>query len=96
LRIALGLAVPTIEAWYLVGTDARVGEYAWTQALDKGRLPYAPRDLKHKVYGTDRPALALETERAEESARRLVQNFDGWEKLFPAGFGPFAQEVRSW
>ena len=32
LKVAIGLAVPAIEAWYRVGVDATVTEAAWIQA----------------------------------------------------------------
>jgi hypothetical protein len=37
LKIAIGLAVPAIEAWYLFGKDHAVGEAAWHVALTDRR-----------------------------------------------------------
>jgi len=96
LSIAIGLAVPEIEAWYRCGLDARVTEAAWVQALQSGNFPYSNKSLKRDVYGTDRPSLALATRRAKEEAHRLAQNLDMLEKLFPNGFGALARDVRTW
>lgn len=40
LKIALGLAVPTIEAWLLCGVDSHVTEAAWINGLKEGRMPF--------------------------------------------------------
>ena len=98
LKIALGLAVPQIEAWYLVGRDNWVGEAGWALHLRGEKIPYRREELKGKVYGTDRPSLDHETECASKEAERIVR--DGHlpllEKLFPVGFGAFASDVRAW
>jgi len=98
LKIALGLAVPQVEAWYLTGQDPHVSEAAWLSGLLSGTLPYDSKSLKTKVYGTDRPSLDLETRRAREEAERIVR--DGklplLEQLFPGGFGALAADVRGW
>ena len=58
LKIALGLAVPAIEAWLLCGVDPHVTEAAWINGLAEGRLPYSKHDLKRKAYVTSHPSLA--------------------------------------
>jgi hypothetical protein len=98
LKIALGLAVPQIEAWYLAGRDPHVGEAAWIVGSRSGKLPYTQDALKESVYGLVEPPIALETKRATEEAERIVR--DGklplLEQLFPAGFGALANDVRNW
>lgn len=98
LRIALGLAVPQVEAWYLVGRNPHVNEGAWARGLKSGKLPYTGGSLKQQVYGTDEPPIGLEEERAVEEARRIVDDggLESLERLFPDGFGRLAKEVRSW
>ena len=96
LRIAVGLAVPTIEAWLLCGADPHVTEAAWINGLKEGPMPYTKTDLKRRLYGTSRPSLALETEVMTKAANRLAQNLAVIENLFPAGFGAFASVLRSW
>lgn len=90
--VALGLAVPAIEGWYLCGVDGRVREASWAA----GNPGYTTRTLKESVYGTDRPTLALETTRAEAAAQVLLANLDCLAQRFPGGFGPLAATVRSW
>jgi hypothetical protein len=96
LKVAIGLPVPTIEAWYLVGKNPQVGEAAWHVGLNSGHRPFNRQQLKELVYGTDRPSLELETERAVEEARRIIQDINAIETAFPNGFGSMATEVRSW
>jgi hypothetical protein len=98
LKTAFGLAVPQIEAWYLIGRDPHVGEAGWRLGLQSGRFPYRSDVLKQKVYGMAHPALGLEKQRAVEEAQRIVRE-GKWPQLavwFPAGFGALASDVRSW
>jgi hypothetical protein len=96
LKVAIGLPVPAIEAWYLVGRNHQVGEAAWKVGLAAGRPPFTRPQLKQLVYGTDRPSLEHETECAVREARRIIGNIKVIETAFPAGFGLMAQEIRSW
>jgi hypothetical protein len=96
IQVAIGLAVPAIEAWWRCGHDPHVTEAAWLVALQSGYFPYDPRRLKIDVYGTDVPPLAMETQRMLEEAQRLAQNLVVLERSFPNGFGPLAQAVRRW
>lgn len=91
LKVAIGLAVPAIEAWYLVGKNHQVGEAAWRV----GR-PFTVQQLKKLVYKTERPPLEEETKRAIEEARRIIGDISAIEKAFPNGFGLMAKEIRSW
>ncbi|MBI4325013.1 MAG: hypothetical protein HY674_07085 [Chloroflexi bacterium] len=96
LSIALGLAVPTIEAWLLCDTDSHVTEAAWINGLQEGRMPYTRRSLKQKLYGTSHPSLVIETEAMMGAATRLAQSLSTLEKLFPHGFGALLRSLRSW
>jgi hypothetical protein len=96
LKVALGLAVPAIEAWYRCGIDPHVTEATWVMSLQSRSSPYTKSRLKQDVYGTDRPPLTLEMKRATEEAQRLVKNLDLLARLFPGGFGFLAREVQSW
>jgi len=98
IRTALGLAVPQIEAWYLMGRDRHVNEASWIGGQESGRFPYPRETLKAKVYGTGRPSLELETRRATEEAQRIVceGKLARLEEIFPGGFGALANDVRGW
>lgn len=96
LKVAIGLAVPAIEAWYLVGKNHQVGEAAWIVGLNAKKPPFSRKELKQLVYGSDRPSIELETERAKEEARRIVDNIAAIELAFSAGFGSMAREICSW
>jgi len=93
LKVAIGLAFPAIDAWYLVGKH-QVRETAWRAGLATGRLP-RPR-LKELVYGNARPSLEDETKCAVAEARRIIQDMKAIETAFPTGFGLMAKEIRSW
>jgi len=98
LNIALGLAVPTIEAWLLCGVDPHVSEAAWANALKNqdGRMPYTKNGLKQQLYGTSHPSLAIETEAMKAAAVRLARDLGVIEKLFPDGFGVLLRSLRAW
>lgn len=91
----IGVAVPAIEAWYLSGRDAAVTESAWVQGQANGRLPYTRADLKFRVYGTDRPTLALETKCALREVKRILPDTRRLEHDHP-GFASLARDLRSW
>jgi hypothetical protein len=92
----IGIAVPAVEAWYLCGRDDSVTEAAWIEGQEQGRLPYTRRELKWRVYGTERPSLPLETERALQEVRRHRGDLRRLEFDFPIGFGLLAQDLREW
>lgn len=97
INVAVGLAVPSIEAWYRCGIDPQVSEATWSRRLQSsGAGVYTRRTLKKDVYGTERPPLALETTHAIQAARRLAGDLTPLEQLFPGGFGSLLWGVRSW
>jgi hypothetical protein len=93
---AVGLAVPAIEAWYLCGRDTSVTEEAWIHGQESGQPPYTRRDLKWRVYGTERPPLPLEMRRAVQEATRHHGDVRRLEHDFPSGFGSLARDLRDW
>jgi len=96
LKIALGLAVPAIEAWFLCGVDPHVTEAAWINGLREGRMPYTKESLKDQIYGTSHPSLAIETEAMKVAASRIAGNLSSVENLFPNGFGCLLKALKSW
>jgi hypothetical protein len=92
---SVGLAVPAAEAWYLCGRDESVGEAAWIEDREAGRVPYTRGELKRRVYGTDRPGLPLAVARAAEAARRHARDLRRLENDFP-GFAALAEDLRAW
>lgn len=97
LKSAVGLAVPAIEAWYLCGIDPHVSEATWVRKLGQGeRITYTRNALKKSAYGTERPSLEIMKRHAVAAATRLADDLSNIERLFPGGFGPFVNDVRSW
>jgi len=96
LKTALGLAVPAIEAWYRAGLDAHVNEVAWNRKLLGEDVSYDKRSLKKDAYGSYQPSLNIETTAAVAAAKRLTENLDLLEQLFPNGFGSLLRDLRSW
>lgn len=96
LKIAIGLAVPSIEAWYLCGTDTRGSEAAWLQTEERKRNTMYRNRLKYAVYQTERPTLELEKRYATAAAQRLAQDISLLETHFPKGFGPLIKTIRTW
>jgi len=93
---AVGVCVPAIEAWLLCGRDTSVTEQAWMAGQESGQLPYTRRDLKWRVYGTERPTLQHEMRRAVQEVSRWHGDVRRLENDFPNGFGALARDLRSW
>lgn len=96
LQIALGLAVPAIEAWLLCGTQERVTEESWIRGQSSGDAPYTRRDLKQLTYGTVRPSLPQEIEHATLGIGRHRGDLRRLENDFPRGFGSLVNDLRGW
>lgn len=92
----VGVAVPAMEAWYLCGRDDAVNEAAWVVGQERGLAPYTRAELKYRVYGTDRPSLPFETQRAIAEVRRHKGDLRRLEAEFPGGFGALASDLRQW
>jgi hypothetical protein len=96
LKIALGSAVPAIEAWLLCGVNPHVTEAAWINGMREGRPPYTKPSLKSELYGTSHPSLAVETKAMKTAASRLAANLNNLEICFPHGFGALKADLRRW
>lgn len=96
LKFAIGLAVPAIEAWYRAGLDPHVNEVAWGRRLSGENVSYDKQSLKKDVYGSDRPSLSNKTVAAIEAAKRLTDDLNVLEELFPSGFGSLVNDLRGW
>ncbi len=97
LKVAIGVAVPAIEAWYRCGLDADASEPGWIEKRDAGqRASDRVNRLKRRAYMTDRPDRQRRNQRAVEEARRLAGSLRLLEERFPNGFGALAHAVRSW
>ena len=93
---AVGICVPALEAWLLCGRDTSVTEQAWLDGQRANRLPYTRRELKWKVYGTERPSLQHEMKRMVQEVSRHHGDVRRLENDFPHGFGALARDLRSW
>lgn len=95
VKAAVGLAVPSIEAWLLVGQH-ETGEAAWRSLLghDLSRAQSQRVALKSQCYPT--PRRPLTDEEREQLAARLAAEIGSLERKFPDGFGSFADAVRKW
>jgi len=93
---AVGVCVPALEAWLLCGRDTSVTEAAWVAGQVAGRPPYTRRELKWRVYGTERPTLPHEMKRAVQEVMRHRGDVRRLENDFPQGFGSLARDLRDW
>jgi len=96
LKVAVGLAVPAIEAWLVCGAQPNVSENAWVLGLREGRTPYTKNELKRLVYGSDRPGRQQQRQRAIEQAQRVAGMIDELQRRFSIGFGALADALRGW
>jgi len=96
LKIAIGVAVPAIEAWWLCKSNPQISEAAWEQGLIEKREPYSKLELKRRLYGSDYRSLELMTRKMTEAAQVIAGDLPALERTFPEGFGSLAKELRSW
>jgi hypothetical protein len=96
LLIAVGVAAPAIEAWWLCGTHPQISEAAWEKGLDENQEPYSKLDLKKWLYGAENNSLEHMTEKMVAAARALENDLTLLERAFPHGFGSLAAEIRQW
>jgi hypothetical protein len=93
---AVGICVPALEAWLLCGRDTSITEQAWLDGQASGLQPYTRKELKWKVYGTERPSLQHEMKRMVQEVSRHHGDVRRLENDFPNGFGALARDIRSW
>ena len=96
LRVAIGLAVPTMEAWLLSRREAGMTEANWRMARKEKREPFTRIQLKEMLYGTKSPGIELETEKMCVHMKEIVADLERFRTAFPDGFGPLHDEIRSW
>jgi hypothetical protein len=94
--IIKAFAVPAIEAWYQCGVDLHVNEARWIGRLSGERINFTKESLKIAVYGTNQPSLTMEISAAVAAAKRLADNPDQLQQLFPNGFGCLLTDIRGW
>ncbi len=95
LRVAVGLAVPTIEGWLLCGRHPHASEAAFVQEHWQLRHRHLRLRLKREVYGTEAPDLQTQTRIACEEAGRLAARLDLLRRDFPFGFGALESDLRA-
>lgn len=96
LKIAVGVAAPAIEAWWLCKSNLQISEAAWEKGLVDKRDPYSKVELKKQLYGQEYSSLEWMTKKMTEAARSLENDVTVLERAFPHGFGGLAKELRSW
>lgn len=96
IKIAVGVASPAIEAWLLCREHGDISEAAWEQGLAAQRDPYSKLALKKRLYGVDKPSLALATDCMVKAAHVIGRELPLLEARFPNGFGSMMRELRSW
>jgi hypothetical protein len=95
LKVAIGFAVPAIEAWYLCGVDVHSTEARFARE-PSGSLYNLRRDLKREAYGSVAPPVAVMKARATEHCQRLAGSLSLLEQHFPSGFGILSRSLRQW
>lgn len=96
VQFAIGLAVPCIEAWWLIDTKDQVTEGQWRQGQESDSVLFRKRDLKKWLYGTDRPSRTQIIDGATDGSRRAAENLGALLEHFPLGFGTLFHQLKSW
>lgn len=92
LRVAVGIAVPAIEAWLLCRDHSDVTEAAWEHGLATDKYPYTKLELKRRLY----PLTGQRMEKLLTVSNRAAADIRTIEQRFPSGFGSLAKELRDW
>ncbi len=95
VKVAIGVAVPAIEAWLVCGKNLYVSKEKWIRKLKGDKVRYDRVSLKQKLYG-EKPFKRKRIEVAIEEAERLAKNLELLEQKFPQGFGNLVKEIKSW
>lgn len=96
LKVAVGVAVPAIEAWYLVGRHPAASEAAWMSRPSDLRHHDRKREFKLAAYRIASADSAAGVERATNTAGEAAKRVSDLIRLFPGGFAPFAGAVQGW
>ena len=96
LKIAVGVAYPCIEAWWLASRHPGLTESAWEKRTEPTNLPIRKQELKRLLYGTEYPSTKLSTEKMREAAAHAAANIDQLSPRFPFGFSGMVAELRAW
>ena len=96
VKVAIGLAVPALEGWLMVGKNHQVKESAWVANSSGGRGPFTRQQLKEMVYKANQNSWEDITKRAVEEATRFSADIQALVRAFPMGFGLMEREIRSW
>lgn len=97
-RVAIGLAVPAIEAWLLCGQKGGFSETMLKKAPAGGRrrldMNSWKKKLKRQLYKTNEPSLEDETKLMIHHATKVSQRLDLLRRHFPHGFGSLENALR--
>jgi len=95
LRVAVGIAVPAIEAWYQCGVDIHCTEARFGRETP-ANLQNLRRALKRECYGAIQVPQRVMLDKAKEHGDRLRGSVVVLEQHFPSGFGALARSLRAW
>lgn len=94
LQVAVGMAVPCLEAWLL--QDHNVTEVAYINDFER-RSKHAYRmELKNQFYGPGNLTLGRRAPIIQAKLADIATLVPFLEREFPSGFGQMAAQIRSW
>lgn len=95
MRVAVGIAVPAIEAWLCCLQNSRVNESVWGRRHTENIL-FDRKSLKKDVYGSDRASRQMIEDGSTRAVQTLIADIEEVKKRFPQGFGKLVEEIQSW
>lgn len=87
-NVLVAAAVPSREAWLDFLTGGPSSEASWQQRDRRRPGKLLRRELKKKVYGSERPDRATEMTVIEEAILQLPNRCQDLHRHFPGGLGP--------
>ena len=97
LKVAIGMATPTIEAWLLSKDDVYCTESRFRDDHSNGKLTRQTRlDLKEKKYGSLHASSDIRMRCTLENANRIAEDLKTLEQRFQFGFGHLRKNLDEW
>lgn len=92
--VLVGVAYPTIEAWWLAAQDSGLGEAGWDNRGRPGGATYTKPDLKRALYGSEFASLPAMLAAQAAAGTRAAAHADALARRFPLGLAPLVTGLR--
>jgi hypothetical protein len=96
LKVAIGVAMPALEAWLLSPDDVTLCEANWERALSSEIDTDIGKRLKRQLFGVERPDSFVRRDLVLKAAHRCIPHLSVLRDRFPNGFGKMVEDILAW